>query len=133
MPSERVRVTSVGTAGDALAAVREEGRAPFDLVIMGLELPDKRGFDLIDELAEESSLHEVPVIIYSANELSKKEETHLKRLGQSMVLKDVRSPERLVDEVALFLHRRFDELPPERQQTLRSSTTRRRAGRASGC
>ena len=89
------------------------------MVITSLELPDKRGFDLIDELADEAALHDVPVMVYSPKELTKKEETHLKRLGQSMVLKDVRSPERLADEVALFLHRRLADLPEPRRQMLR--------------
>ena len=60
-----VQLTSVGTAADALAAVRADGAQPFDLVVTGLELPDKRGFDLIDELAEEPALRDVPVIVYS--------------------------------------------------------------------
>jgi CheY-like chemotaxis protein len=118
MSGEHVNVTAVATAAEALAAVRGEGAA-FDVVVTGLELPDKRGFDLIDELAEEQALRDVPVIVYSAKELTKKEETHLKRLGQSLVLKDVRSPERLMDEVALFLHRPVAELPEDRQSMLR--------------
>jgi CheY-like chemotaxis protein len=117
--ADYVAVTSAATAADALAAVRAEGERPFDLVVTGLELPDKRGFDLIDELAEETALRDVPVIVYSPGELTKKEETHLKRLGQTMVLKDVRSPERLMDEAALFLHRPITELSEERQETLR--------------
>jgi CheY-like chemotaxis protein len=146
---EHVEVIPVGTAAEALAAVREraaqgttaaptddangdgaaEGPAadaaaakpappPFDLIVTGLELPDKRGFDLIDELAEDPSLKEVPVIVYSPKELNKKEEVHLKRLGQTMVLKDVRSPERLVDEAALFLHRPVAALPEDRRAML---------------
>jgi CheY-like chemotaxis protein len=69
-------------------------------------------------MAEEPKLKDVPVIVYSPRELSKKEELHLKRLGQTMALKDVRSPERLVDEAALFLHRPAAALPEDRRQML---------------
>src|SRR3712207_7554959 len=60
---------------------------PYTTLFRSLELSDKRGFDLIDELAEEASLRDVPVIVYADKELSKKEETHLKRLAQTMVLR----------------------------------------------
>jgi hypothetical protein len=117
--ADRLTVTAVGTAAAAVEAIRADGRPRFDLVITGLELPDKKGFDLIDELADEATLRDVPVMVYSTTDLTKKEETHLKRLAQSMVLKDVRSPERLMDEVALFLHRRLADLPDGQQATLR--------------
>ena len=109
-----VQVTSVGTAAEAMAAFRAEIErgALFDLIVTTLELPDKNGFELIDELAEQPSLKDTPIIFYSAKDLSKKEEVHLKRLGQTMALKDVRSPERLIDEAALFLHRPVESLPP---------------------
>jgi CheY-like chemotaxis protein len=74
----------------------------------------------------------VPVIVYSPKELTKKEETHLKRLAQTMVLKDVRSPERLVDEAALFLHRRSTSCRSRGSRCSRSSTTPARAGRQEG-
>ncbi|WP_428938558.1 HAMP domain-containing protein [Fontivita pretiosa] len=83
-----------------------------DLIVVGLELPDRaRGFDLIDELKEDAALREIPLIVCSRGELSRKDELHLKRLTQTSVLKDVRSRERLIDEVALFLHRRLDNMP----------------------
>jgi signal transduction histidine kinase/CheY-like chemotaxis protein len=121
------QITAVGTAQEALAALRQgsEGTtevgvlpAQFDLVVMTLELPDRAGFDLIDDLAAEPAMHEVPVLVYSPKDLSKKEEVQLKRLVQTMVLKDVRSPERLVDEVNLFLHRAVSDLPEEKRQMI---------------
>jgi CheY-like chemotaxis protein len=119
LAADRLTIVAVGNAADAIAAVRDEAQPAFDIVITGLELPDKRGFDLIDEMAEEPRLRDVPVMVYSPQDLSKKEETHLKRLGQSLVLKDVRSVERLLDEVALFLHRPVAELTESRQEMLK--------------
>ncbi len=121
------QITAVGTAQEALAALRQgsDGNtdsgvqpAQFDLVVMTLELPDRAGFDLIDDLAAEPAMHEVPVLVYSPKDLSKKEEVQLKRLVQTMVLKDVRSPERLVDEVNLFLHRPVSDLPEDKRQMI---------------
>jgi signal transduction histidine kinase/DNA-binding response OmpR family regulator/HAMP domain-containing protein len=117
---EGIRIVPVGTAADAMAAVREEANAgrSVSLVVTTLELPDKSGFELIDELADQPSLKDVPIIVYSPKDVSKKEELQLKRLGQTMALKDVRSPERLLDEAALFLHRPLSELPEFKRQAI---------------
>jgi HAMP domain-containing protein/signal transduction histidine kinase/CheY-like chemotaxis protein len=82
-----------------------------DLIICALDLPEKKRFDLIDDIKEEPRLREVPLLVYSTKELSKKDELHLKRLTQALVLKDVRSSQRLVDETALFLHRPMSAVP----------------------
>jgi HAMP domain-containing protein/signal transduction histidine kinase/CheY-like chemotaxis protein len=84
---------------------------PPALIITDIELPDKKGFDFIEDVKENALWAEIPMIVYSRKDLSKKEETHLKRLTQTTVLKDVRSPQRLADEAALFLHRRMAALP----------------------
>jgi HAMP domain-containing protein/signal transduction histidine kinase/CheY-like chemotaxis protein len=86
---------------------------PFDLIIVDMDLQEPKTFDLVDEIKEEQKLHELPLIVLSGRDLSKKEEIHLKRLTQSSVVKDVRSPDRLVDEVSLFLHRPMDKMSPE--------------------
>jgi CheY-like chemotaxis protein len=103
------------SADAALAAVKDKA---FDLIVCGLDVPGRKGFDLVDEIREIDSLRNTPVIVYSARELSRKEEIHLKRLTQTTVLKDVRSVERLVDEVALFLHRPVDALAPDRRKMI---------------
>jgi CheY-like chemotaxis protein len=90
----------------------------FDLIVISSDIPDKRGFDLIDELHELPNLGDTPMIVYTSRDLTKKEELHLKRLSQTMVLKDVRSPERLLDEVALFLHRPVSVLPENKRQMI---------------
>jgi HAMP domain-containing protein/signal transduction histidine kinase/CheY-like chemotaxis protein len=83
---------------------------PLDLIVLDIDLQEPRAFDLVDEIKEEQGRHELPLIVYSSRELSKKEEIHLKRLTQSCVVKDVRSPDRLIDEVSLFLHRPMDKM-----------------------
>jgi CheY-like chemotaxis protein/signal transduction histidine kinase len=106
-----VQITEVGTAKDALAAV--QGRH-FDCMVLDLGLPDMSGLDLLNEMKKQSgarSRPRVPVIVYTAKDLTRKEETQLKKLAQTIIVKDVRSPERLLDEVALFLHRPTARLP----------------------
>jgi CheY-like chemotaxis protein len=114
---EDVRIHSVGTAADGLA---ELTRQPFDLAIVGMDLTDVKSFDLIDELKEKSDYRDMPLLLYSTRNLSKKEELHVKRLSQTMSLKDVRSPERLLDDVCLFLHRPVSKLTNDRRQMLDS-------------
>jgi CheY-like chemotaxis protein len=120
LAAEDLRITGVSTAEAAEQTLKAppEGPTEFDVIVTGMDLPDRRGFDLIDEVREMSGLREVPMMVYSQRELSKKEELHLKRLTQTTVLKDVRSPERLLDEVCLFLHRPIAGLSAERQQML---------------
>ena len=114
---EDIRLHSVGTTADGLASL---ARQPFDLAIVGMDLPDVKSFDLIDELKEKIEYRDMPVLLYSTRNLSKKEELHVKRLSQTMTLKDVRSPERLLDDVCLFLHRPISKLPADRRQMLDS-------------
>ncbi|HEX8521656.1 MAG TPA: HAMP domain-containing protein [Tepidisphaeraceae bacterium] len=106
------------TTANAAEAQAKLGEAPFDLVVLGLDLPDVKSFDLIDELKEKPELHDLRMILYSNRTLSKKEEVHLKRLTQTMPLKDVRSPERLLDETCLFLHRRAEQLTDAKRQLI---------------
>jgi CheY-like chemotaxis protein len=111
---EHVNVTSVATGADAVAAL---GERPYDLMIVGMDLPDVKTFDLIDEIKERAELHDLRVIVYNTSRtLSKREETHLKRLAQTMPLKDVRSAERLLDEAALYLHRPVASMPQEQRR-----------------
>ncbi len=106
----------IASDGKAAVASLHEGR--FDLVVIDLDMADTKSFDLIDEIKEERGHHELPIILYTTRELSKKEEIHIKRLTQSCVLKDIRSPQRLVDEVSLFLHRNMDAMRPEVRQMI---------------
>jgi signal transduction histidine kinase/DNA-binding response OmpR family regulator/HAMP domain-containing protein len=111
-----VELTRIDGPDAALAVARERA---FDLIVTSIDLPGRNSFELIDDLRDIAGFAETPIFLHSARELGKKEETHLKRLAQTMVLKDVRSPQRLMDEISLFLHRPVTSLPLDRQQMLR--------------
>jgi CheY-like chemotaxis protein len=76
------------------------------------------GFELLDEVKKDSRLRELPIVVFTGRELSEQEEFALRKSAKSIVLKGVRSPERLLDETALFLHRVVGELPPGKQRML---------------
>jgi CheY-like chemotaxis protein len=90
----------------------------FDCVVLDLRLPDMTGFDLLDKMHAEPSLADVPVVVFTGKELTADEQAQLKTMAKSIVLKDVQSPERLLDETALFLHRVVTDLPAEKQAML---------------
>jgi CheY-like chemotaxis protein len=117
-------IKTAATGADAQAALKE---GAFDVAVVSIDLSDTKGFDLIDEIREAMQLTDLPLVLYSNRSLSKKEETHVKRLTQTTPLKDVRSTERLLDEVSLFLHRPITALPPEKRKMLedlhKASTT----------
>ncbi|HZN63896.1 MAG TPA: response regulator, partial [Tepidisphaeraceae bacterium] len=115
--AEGVEVLSASNATEAWGLAKENA-ADLDLIVLGLDLPDRSGFELIDEIKEDESLRDVPLIVHVTRDLSKKEQVSLKRLTQSTVLKDVRSSERLMDEAALFLHRPVASLSEDRRRTI---------------
>jgi CheY-like chemotaxis protein len=90
----------------------------FDCMVLDLRLPDVNGFGLLQQLHADPSLAAVPVVVFTGKDLSDAERKQLRSLAKSVVLKDVQSPERLLDETALFLHRVITELPPDKQQVL---------------
>jgi HAMP domain-containing protein/CheY-like chemotaxis protein len=108
-----VVVRSSGEEG--LAALKE---GAFDCVVLDLRLPDMTGFELLERLSQNGDLSDVPVVVFTGKELSAEEDARLRTLARSVVVKDVESPERLLDETALFLHRVVADLPPEKQQLL---------------
>jgi CheY-like chemotaxis protein len=110
-----VEITSVGTAAEALSEMRADG---YDCVVLDLRLPDKSGFDLLAEIQQEPQLRDVPIVVFTGRELSADEEERLRRMAKSIVLKGVQSPERLLDETALFLHRVVAELPEPKRRML---------------
>jgi CheY-like chemotaxis protein len=106
----------VATSGsEALAMLHEQ---PFDCVVLDLRLPDLSGFEILERLRETPSLGDVPVVVFTGKELSPAEDVRLRTLARSVVVKGVESPERLLDETALFLHRVVADLPPEKQNML---------------
>jgi len=103
------------TGTDALSSMRE---APPDCVVLDLRLPDMSGFEVLEQMRVDPVLCDLPVVVFTGKELSQEEETQLQSVARSIVVKGVESPERLLDETALFLHRVVSDLPAEKQAML---------------
>jgi HAMP domain-containing protein/CheY-like chemotaxis protein/signal transduction histidine kinase len=110
-----IEVSVAATGAEALAAITEE---PFDCMVLDLRLPDMSGFDVLERLRDTPSLNDLPVVVFTGKDLSSEEDTRLHNLARSVVVKGVESPERLLDETALFLHRVVADLPTEKQKML---------------
>ena len=110
-----IELTAVGSGAEALKALMDRH---FDCVVLDLRLPDMTGFQLLEKIQEEQFLRDIPVVVFTGKELTSDEEAHLKAMAKSIVVKDVHSPERLLDETALFLHRIVTNLPIEKQKML---------------
>jgi CheY-like chemotaxis protein len=116
-----VEIVTVATATEALARLRA---TTFDCVVMDLNLPDLSGYDLLEKMARQEDVSFPPVIVYTGRSLTRDEEQALRRHSRSIIIKDARSPERLLDEVTLFLHQVEAKLPPERQRMLKVARDR---------
>src|SRR6266700_2937496 len=106
-----VQTTVVGTGKEAHAAL-DAGR--YDFMVLDLGLPDMSGTALLEQIKQSSALRTLPIVIYTARELLEEESSRLKGLAEVNLIKDVRSPERLLDETALLLHRNVSKLPDKR-------------------
>ncbi len=118
---EDVRIVGVRTAAEALAKLQE---STFDCIVMDLNLPDLSGDELLEKMAARDDVSFPPVIVYTGRSLSRDEEHALRRHSKSIIVKDARSPERLLDEVTLFLHQVESNLPADRQRMLREARNR---------
>jgi CheY-like chemotaxis protein/signal transduction histidine kinase len=116
-----LQITAVGTMAEALQALRA---TTFDCMVTDLALPDGSGYDLLDRMAAMEDRAFPPVIVYTGRTLTRDEEQRLRRYSKSIIVKGARSPERLLDEVTLFLHSVESALPPEQQQMLRRALKR---------
>ena len=112
---EDIDVSTASTGREALTAVREE---QFDCVVLDLRLPDMSGFEILERMRDDQSVGDLPVVVFTGKELSPEEDARLRSLARSVVVKGVESPERLLDETALFLHRVISALPAEKQNML---------------
>ncbi|MCG2593117.1 HAMP domain-containing protein [Ramlibacter sp. XY19] len=113
---EDIEIVAVGKGDEALKALREQ---QFDCVVLDLRLPDMTGFELLEKIqAEGGDLAEVPVVVFTGKDLSEQETARLNAMAKSIVLKDVQSPERLLDETSLFLHRVVTQLPKAKQELI---------------
>jgi HAMP domain-containing protein/CheY-like chemotaxis protein/signal transduction histidine kinase len=110
-----IDVTVAATGADAIQTVTEQ---TFDCVVLDLRLPDISGFDVLERFRDTPSLADLPVVVFTGKELSPEEDARLHSLARSVVVKGVESPERLLDETALFLHRVVADLPAEKQRLL---------------
>jgi CheY-like chemotaxis protein len=119
-----VEIVSVATVQAALEQLRS---VTFDCVVTDLLLPDGTGFDLLEKLAHDEGYAFPPVIVYTGRSLTADEEAALRRYSTSIIIKGARSPERLLDEVTLFLHQVEAKLPVERQRMLRQARDREAA------
>ncbi|MGK4005246.1 response regulator [Sorangium sp. So ce1036] len=121
LQGEGVEILAVGTAA---AALDQLAAATFDCMILDLKLPDASGYDLLERMAGGELCSFPPVIVYTGRVLDPDEERRLHRYSRSIIIKGAKSPERLLDEVTLFLHQVESSLPPERQRMLREARHR---------
>ncbi|WP_024515992.1 HAMP domain-containing protein [Bradyrhizobium sp. Tv2a-2] len=110
-----IEILATDTGASALSMLREQS---CDCVVLDLRLPDMSGFEVLDHIRNDESLSNVPVVVFTGRELSAEEDAELHTMARSIVVKGVESPERLLDETALFLHRVITELPLEKQRML---------------
>ena len=110
-----IEILTADTGADALSTLRNQ---PCDCVVLDLRLPDMSGFEVLDRLRNDETLSNVPVVVFTGRELSAEEDAELHTMARSIVVKGVESPERLLDETSLFLHRVITELPVEKQRML---------------
>jgi HAMP domain-containing protein/CheY-like chemotaxis protein/signal transduction histidine kinase len=110
-----VKTTAVATGEEALTLLKDER---FDCMVLDLRLPDMSGFELIEKLQTDLGRYDLPIIVYTGKELTRKEELHLKRVADAIIVKEASSPERLLAETALFLHRVEANLPEPKRRML---------------
>jgi CheY-like chemotaxis protein/signal transduction histidine kinase/HAMP domain-containing protein len=110
-----IEVVSAETGEEALTLMRQR---PADCVVLDLKLPDMTGFEVLDHMRTDAALSDVPVVVFTGKALSPEEDAQLHTMARSVVVKGVESPERLLDETALFLHRVVANLPAEKQALL---------------
>jgi CheY-like chemotaxis protein len=110
-----IDIDVVDSGASALQNLEESS---YDCAVLDLRLPDMSGFEVLDQLRDNEKLRDLPVVVFTGRELSAEEDSRLHMLARSVVVKDVESPERLLDETALFLHRVVADLPPDKQRML---------------
>ena len=110
-----IEVVTAENGRKALTMLREQ---PADCVVLDLKLPDMTGFELLEHIRHDDALTQVPVVVFTGRELSPEEDAQLHSIARSVIVKGVESPDRLLDETALFLHRVVADLPPDKQRML---------------
>jgi signal transduction histidine kinase/CheY-like chemotaxis protein len=121
LAADGVEIVAVGTMREALERLRA---LELDCVVTDLVLPDGSGYDLLRTMANDDAYSYPAVVVYTGKSLSAEEEQRLRQYSSSIIVKGARSPERLLDEVTLFLHQVESTLPPERQRMLKKARNR---------
>jgi CheY-like chemotaxis protein len=119
--SREVETIGVGTASECLEKLKDR---TFDCMVLDLSLPDATGYSLLETLSQEDAYSFPPVVVYTGRDLSSDEEQKLRRYSSAIIIKGAKSPERLLDEVTLFLHQVVADLPPEQQHMIESVRSR---------
>ena len=112
---DKVEITTAHTGGEAWNILRSK---KFDCMVLDLKLPDITGFDLLERIRRQRDLQDLPIVVFTGKDLTEQDELQLAQLAESVVIKGVQSPERLLDETSLFLHLLTTELAPAKQQML---------------
>nr|WP_086491150.1 response regulator [Novosphingobium panipatense] len=121
LTSGEVETVAAATAAECLELLASQ---TFDCMVLDLALPDASGFTLLETLSREGAYAFPPVIVYTGHDLTADDEQRLRRYSDSIIIKGARSPERLLDEVSLFLHQVVTELPPEQQTMIQQARNR---------
>jgi CheY-like chemotaxis protein len=119
--SDTVETVGLRTAKECIEALKTE---TFDCMVLDLSLPDGSGFTLLEKLSETEDSSFPPVIVYTGRDLNVNEEQQLRKYSQSIILKGAKSPERLLDEVTLFLHQVVSDLPADKQKLIATAKHR---------
>jgi HAMP domain-containing protein/CheY-like chemotaxis protein/signal transduction histidine kinase len=115
LESSDIEIMTADTGEAAIASLRAE---PADCVVLDLRLPDMSGFEVLEMIRDDETLRDVPVVVFTGRELSAEEDARLRTMARSVIVKGVESPERLLDETALFLHRVVADLPAPKRRML---------------
>jgi len=121
--SDDIEIIPVDSGASALLQLRD---IAIDCVVLDLKLPDMSGFEVLERIRDDASLCDIPVVVFTGRELSPDEDAKLHTMARSVVVKGVESPERLLDETALFLHRVVGDLPANSSACWSACTVRTR-------
>jgi CheY-like chemotaxis protein len=111
-----LKITDAGRGDEAIELLHDQ---QFDCIILDINLPDMTGFEFLTRIDADGAIPKCPVIVYTGKALSEEEHAELLKYADSIIIKGVKSPERLLDETALFLHRVVANMPAEKQETIR--------------
>ncbi|WP_173932400.1 response regulator [Chelativorans sp. Marseille-P2723] len=121
LSSQNVETVAAASAAECLEKLKAE---TFDCMVLDLSLPDATGFEVLEQLSVDEAYAFPPTIVYTGRELTPDEELGLRKFSSSIIIKGAKSPERLLDEVTLFLHQMVSELPEQKREMLARSLNR---------